>query len=46
MRTIKIICSRILWKVIGKSRKLTDLTIDILGYENYGKLIIYKNMDI
>lgn len=42
MRKFKIIISKIIWKIAGISPKWGNRVMDILGYENYCKVMKYQ----
>ena len=42
MRKIKIIFSKLIWKIAGFSSKWGNRVMDILGYENYCKVMRYQ----
>lgn len=43
IRKIKVIISKLIWKVAGISPKMGNLVMDILGDENYCKVMNYAN---
>ena len=42
MRKLKIIISKLIWKIAGISSKCGNQVMDILGYENYCKVMNYQ----
>lgn len=44
MMKLKIIISKLIWKVAGISPKWGCRVMDILGYENYCKVMKYQKM--
>lgn len=44
MKQIKIIVSKIIWKVAGISPEWGNRVMDILGYNNYIKVAKYQDM--
>ena len=43
MRKLKIMISKIIWKIAGISPKMGNRVMDILGYENYCKVMRYQS---
>lgn len=46
MRAVKIIISKLLWKVAGISSDWGNRVMDILGYENYCKVMYYQGLNL
>lgn len=44
MLKLKIIISKIIWKIAGISPKWGNRVMDILGYENYIKVSKYQKL--
>ena len=42
MRKLKIIISKLIWKIAAISPKWGNRVMDILGYENYCKVMKYQ----
>lgn len=43
MKKIKVMISKLIWKVAGISPKMGNLVMDILGDDNYVKVMNYAN---
>ena len=41
---LKIAVSKVLWKIAGVSPKMGNLVMDIIGYDNYCKVMKYQCM--
>lgn len=41
---LKIAVSKVLWKIAGVSPKMGNLVMDIIGYDNYCKVMKYQRM--
>ena len=39
---LKIAVSKVLWKIAGVSPKMGNLVMDIIGYDNYCKVMKYQ----
>ena len=44
MLRLKIVVSKALWKIAGYSPKMGNLVMDIIGYDNYCKVMRYQRM--
>ena len=45
MRTFKIIISKLIWKMAGLSSNCGNKVMDILGYDNYIKIMRYQKLN-
>lgn len=44
MRKLKIMVSKLIWKIAGVSPKWGNRVMDMLGYERYCKVMRYQRM--
>ena len=45
IKKFKVMISKLIWKVAGISPKMGNLVMDILGDDNYAKVMNYANVN-